>query len=44
MPRPESEGKQIAYKILGIPPNIKYKPSLKKKRLDKFIKSKMILR
>lgn len=35
MPRPKGVGRSIAYKLLGVPPALAYKPSKKEKEIDK---------
>jgi hypothetical protein len=35
MPRKHGKAKRIAYKILGVPPNISYKRSTEAKRVNK---------
>lgn len=34
MPRIPGKGLKIAYKLLGVPPNIAYKPNAQQKKID----------
>jgi len=35
MPRAKGKAKKIAYKIMGVPQNMKYKPSKRKRKIDR---------
>lgn len=37
MPRPRGKAKKIAFNILGIPQNIKYRPNKKQRKIDQVL-------
>ena len=44
MPRPQGKAKKIAYKVLGVPPNIADKKTAAQKRRDRMLLKKYTMR